>query len=393
VAGEAHIVSRPLPRGRDRNGLEVWELRVSLGRIPDSSPPRYDRYIERFHGGITLANRRLRALEHLRDEGKLLAEVRPDPETVAGWLDDWCDGLATAQLAARTIARHRGIIDKHLKPALGDVKLVDLTTADIERYIAARLKDGAAPQTITHERNCLRSALGHAVRVGRLTSNPAASVRWRHKPQPKQLRTLTEDETQKLLRGLDGDLHAAAYLAVTTGMRRGEVLGLRISDVDFDGAVLSIRQVLEEVAGSPVTVKAPKTRGSFATIDLAPGTVEVLRQQKVRVAEAKLRAGKKWAEHGLLFPAMDTHRGRKPGGYQRPGSWTRRFVRAAEAAGVPCTPHMLRHSHGYHLLRRGVPMKDVSARLRHSSVSFTMDRYVDTLPADSRAAADAVPAF
>jgi integrase len=389
-------MSRPLPRGRDRNGLEVWELRVSLGRIPDSNPPRYDRYIERFHGGITLANRRLRALEHLRDEGKLLAEVRPDPETVAGWLDDWCDGLATAQLAARTIARHRGIIDKHLKPTLGDVKLVDLTTADIERYIAARLKDGAAPQTITHERNCLRSALGHAVRVGRLTSNPAASVRWRHKPQPKQLRTLTEDETQKLLIGLSSfpDLYAAAYLAVTTGMRRGEVLGLRITDVDFDGAVLSIRQVLEEVAGSAVTVKAPKTKGSFASIDLAPGTVEVLKQQKKRVAEARLRAGKKWVEGGLLFPALDTHRGRKPGGYQRPGSFSRRFRKGAAAAGFPdATYHWLRHSHGYHLLRRGVPLKDVSARLRHSSVSFTLDRYVDTLPADSKAAAQAVPAF
>jgi integrase len=181
-------------------------------------------------------------------------------------------------------------------------------------------------------------------------------------------------ELRQFLDDLAGHrLMPAYYLAANTGMRRGEVLGLRWNDVDLEKARLSVRQAVISVAYD-VQIADVKTGSSRRTIDLDPRTVSVLREWRKRQLEERLLLGELHQDHGLTFS-------RPEGSPLHPDFFSQSFERLVARSGLPAIRlHDLRHTHATLLLRAGVPVKVVSERLGHASPAFTMTVYQHVLP-------------
>jgi integrase len=195
-----------------------------------------------------------------------------------------------------------------------------------------------------------------------------------------KIEVLTQEDLAALLRHLeDRTLYMPVLVAAATGLRRGELLALRWSDIDLDNATLRVAQALELVAGT-VSVKSPKTEHSRRTIALPDNVVAELRAYRRQHAEHCLAIG-----HGrtdLVFPDWRT------GGLQNPEAISKAFAAEVKAAGItPVTFHGLRHTHITHLLRSGVPVHIVSARAGHSRPTQTLNTYAHLLSGDDRRAA------
>jgi len=255
-----------------------------------------------------------------------------------------------------------------------------LTPTHIEAFEAALTRDGyvkgrkagqgLAAQTVLHVHRTLSQALAHAVKTGVLFKNPAEQVR-PPRPPRREIAILSKPEIATLLHAA-GPLYLPILVAVTTGVRRGELLGLRWSDIDLKGARLTVNQSLERLAGK-TTFKSPKTAGSRRTITLPGITVEALRQhQGIRAA--------------LVFAHPD-------GSPWDPDSLTKAFDKLVRECGVRrITFHGLRHTHISHQLMDGVHVKVVSERAGHANVTTTLSVYaafIPTLQADAAAGVDA----
>ncbi len=306
--------------------------------------------------------------------------VEPNKLTVAQFLEQWLEGYAKGNVSRETFYRYRGIVRRDLIPALGRLPLSKLQALHIQTYYSNALeagrkdgKGGLSKKTILQIHRILREALHHAVRWKLLARNPADVVD-APRPQRKEMRALDEKETMQLLNTAQGRrFYYPIMVAVTTGMRRGEILGLRWKDVNLDARSLSVRQCLEQVDGR-FAFKPPKTAKSRRSIALSPITVEALRAHKREQAKERLLLGHAYQNHDLVFPRPD-------GEPWSPDALTHGLsdiVQGTELEGI--TFHSLRHSHATQLLRQGVHPKIVSERLGHSTVSITLDIYSHVLP-------------
>ena len=190
----------------------------------------------------------------------------------------------------------------------------------------------------------------------------------------KDIKAWTADELRKFLDSIRDDrLYPAFHLSSHTGMRRGEILGLRWSDLDLGAALVSVRQALISVAYE-MQISDVKTGYGRRVIDLDEGTVAVLRRWRKAQTEERVASGGSWADTGLVF-------GRPDGGWLHPDLFSQTFDRAVARSGLPeITLHDLRHTHATLLLKAGVPVKVVSERLGHSNPGFTMSVYQHVIP-------------
>ncbi len=242
-----------------------------------------------------------------------------------------------------------------------------------------------APKTV---RNChivLHRALADAERLGLVARN-AAHVAQGPAVERTEAATWTADELARFLDHVATDRLLAAYvLLATTGMRRGEVLGLRWSDIDLAGASLSVRQTLQSVDGE-IVIGAAKTNRSRRRIALDPSTVRMLEAHRRRQHEERLLLGPAWdGQDDLVFCNAD-------GSPVHPDRFTRAFERHVAAAGLPPLrgPHNLRHTWATLALQAGVHPKVVSDRLGHATIAVTIDTYSHVAPSLDAEAADTV---
>jgi integrase len=244
--------------------------------------------------------------------------------TVAEYLEHWL--TIGGSWAAKTAARHRGIIHKNIIPRLGKVPMRKLTATHIEAF-EAELKregrqrhrdargEGLTAQTVLHVHRTLSQALAHAVKTEVLFRNPAKQVK-PPRPPGREIKILTKPEIGTVLRSLAGKpLYVPVLLAVTSGMRRGEIFGLRWSDIDLGRSQLTVNQSLEYVGKPPVaTFKPPKTKASRRMITLPALTIEALKAHRSEQAAERLRLGLGKPE--LVFTRADwrtgQHRLRNP---------------------------------------------------------------------------------
>jgi integrase len=309
--------------------------------------------------------------------------------TVGSWLTDWLDNLVVAGRRETTIHSYRRLVETHVRPAIGEISLADLSAVDVDRLYSTMASKGLKPRTIRFCHSVLRKSLADAeakmivsYNVADKASPPRSSAtRAPEAPvwTPGQLRTFLEQTK-------DHHHGALIRLAAMTGMRRGELCGLRWSDVDLDAGTLAVRQTITSVKGVPV-VGDVKTATSRRVIDLDPQTVTTLRRYRTAQMEWRLLAGPRWIDSGLVFTVPD-------GSGWNPDTITQAVERLAVASGLPrLTLHGLRHTHTTHLLASGVNPRLVSARLGHASVAFTLDRYAHVMPGQQAAAAAAVAAL
>jgi integrase len=306
--------------------------------------------------------------------------------SVADYLAGWLDVLPITGRRQTTITAYRWLVNSHIVPELGAIPLVDLTAPDIDRLYATMADKGLKLRTVRHCHAVLRRALADAVDKGVLPFNPAAAA-----SPPKTSATRapetacwTPAQTAVFLEQTrDHYLGATIRTAAMTGLRRGELCGLRWEDVDLDAGTLAVRQTIVTVAGQP-TVSDVKSSYSRRTVDLDAGTVAVLRRHQVTQKEYRLMAGPGWVDSGLVFT--------NPSGVGwHPDTVSGVVQRLIDQSGLPrITLHGLRHGHVTHLLAAGVDAKTVSARAGHSSTSFTLDRYGHVLAGQGARAAAAV---
>jgi len=186
------------------------------------------------------------------------------------------------------------------------------------------------------------------------------------------------DETQavRLIRSMVGTpMEVPVLLAIATGLRRGEVCGLKWTDIDFEAAILAVRRSLEETRAG-IRFKDPKALSSRRTIALEPELIEALQSHKARQAKLRRSLGSRWNDVGVVFPDPV----KSDGSPWRPDRFFESFRYYARKSDVPRVRfHDLRHSHATHLLRAGVHLKVASARLGHSTTKLTADTYSHVL--------------
>ena len=295
-------------------------------------------------------------------------------------VDEWLPAKAST-IKPTTLASYEMHVHKHLVPRLGAVELSALRPGHLNAFYAALLangrrdgRGGLSPTTVRLIHATVHKALADAVRWGRLARNPAS----RSDPPRAVAPTLTvwsADQIGEFMAATrSDDLHSVWLLAATTGMRRGEVLGLRWRDVDLVEGLLSVRHI-RTVARSQVVVElTPKTAKGARRIALDPTTVGVLRH---------LRKETGGELDGLVFRLAD-------GLPIHPERFTRWFARRCREVGLPpIRLHDVRHSYVTALISAGVPLKVVSERVGHASPAITMALYQHVLGDDDRAAAAA----
>ena len=371
-----------------RRGKDRWQVTVDLGKDPTTGRRR--RRFLPVRGTKRDAERALAEALHQRDTG---IDVSPGKLTVADYLRRWLRDYAAQSVAASTLERYTGIVEHHLIPALGSLRLRDLRPAHIQatygRALAAGGRvDGAAgglsPRTVLHHHRLLREALGHAVRWQLIARNPADAVT-APRPGRAEMRVLDSEQAGQLLEVAAGTpYYALIYLALATGARVGELLGLRWQDIDLDRRTLHITRSARRFAGQGVIFQETKTHRSRRPVALSPEMVALLREHRRSQAEQRLAVGPAYSDRGLVFAS--------PTGQPVDGSNLRRaFRRILSDAGLPRLRfHDLRHTAATLMLRSGAHPKVVSERLGHATVSLTLDTYSHVLPDLQRDAAEAL---
>jgi integrase len=318
------------------------------------------------------------------DAGTYMA---PHKLTVASYLaEHWLPAMHARGLRPSTLARYESHVRCAIGPSLGGLPLQAVMPTHLNSLYSDLRAAGRAPKTIRNVHGVLSKALADAERWGLVSRNAARLADVPAVARPK-LRVWSPEQTRAFLRAVASDrLFAAWLLAATTGMRRGELLGLRWTDVDLDVGVLRVAQARVR-AGNQVVAGEPKTARGRRTIALDPTTVATLRQHRKRQAEERLLAGPRYADSGLVFTMPDG----SPIHPNRFGLWFRRRTRTA---GLPAIRlHDMRHSYATAGLAAGVPPKVMSERLGHATVAFTLDTYTSALPAMDKSAADVVAAL
>lgn len=388
-----------------------FQFTVSRGLDADGRQLRD--YIE-FHGTKTEARKELTRLQAEIDRGLYVSTTH---FTLAGFLEEWLTVYGRPNLSPRTFERYAELVRSHIVPALGSVKLQELTPLQVERFYRRSLDSGRingdgglSPQTVLYIHRVLHSALQWARRKNLIARNVTDNVDLPRANRP-QMHALDEDQTAAVLDLLDGtDLYLPSLVAVSTGVRRGELLALRWADLDMDSLTLSVSRSLQETARDGLSFKAPKN-GTSRTVGIPRSLADELKAHRRAQAEHRLSLGVAFRDQGLVFPAVD-------GSPINPHVFSRKFDRFkarriaaanktakklaaeghedsseyAEAIAMQSLLdfrwHDWRHSYASQQLRAGEQPLVVSKALGHATVAFTMDVYGHVLPGEQSAAAE-----
>ena len=343
----------------------VW--RVRWDALPDPSTGERRQKQRTVHGTKAEAERVLREKEMEAERGY----IDPGNLTLAQYLGRWLEDYAKQHYKQSTYSSFEGTIRNHVIPSLGAVKLDRLQPLQLQNLYTSKL-DSLSPRSVQYIHSILRNALNRAVKWGLLTENPVDRVDAPSVPK-SELDIWTLGQAMRFLAFIKGHRRYALYhLAITTGMRRGEILGLRWEDIGDNS--LRVRQALmEDYSGQPY-FDTPKTSAALRTIPLSEEDVAALRQHRVYQAEDKLQAGQYYEDSGLVFAT-------EVGTPLRPRNMVRQFKGLTEKAGLPeIRFHDLRHTHATALLEAGERPEVVQKRLGHSKITMVYDTYAHVLP-------------
>ena len=367
-------------RGHGEGGIRKrsdgrWQGTIELGWIDGKRGRKF-----------VYARTRAEVVDKLRQSKTALASGLPVVDerlTVEKWLEHWLDNVLPGSVKETTAANYSNLARRHLIPALGKHRLARLDVRHVEELLATMAREDYAPNTIRLVRSVLRRSMGHAERQGLIVRNVAALAQGPRIPRG-EARALAVGEVRALLTKAKGDRHEVAFvLLVETGMRLGELLGLRWEDVDVDGRQLQIRQTLSSLGGR-IILSEPKTATSRRLYELSPQAIDALKVHRARQAAERLAAGSAWAASGHVIAT-------EIGTPVDPSNFRRRFATISKAAGIQkCHPHELRHTAASLMLSRGVPLHIVADVLGHSSISVTKDVYGHLVAGERRFATDAI---
>ena len=354
-----------------------WEGRYTAAHDPETGKAVYKNVLGKTQAEVK--EKLAKAIE----KSKRVDIVRAGKYTLGQWMEIWFENYARLKVRPSSHATYRGYLDNHILPNIGNIPLNRLTTLDIQKFYKKLLEcgrvvraeskgqpKGLSAKTVRNLHQTLSSALDLAVQQRLIPSNPAAGCALPRAEQ-QEIRTLTTDQLNAFFREAKASgVLELYYLDLATGLRRGDLLGLRWEDIDWQHRELHIRRQLARVGGK-VTEAPLKTKNAYRTLPLGEDTIGILAQQKEKVGTSP------W-----VFPGP-------AGGPLSPDSVLHMLHRVLERAGLPRLRfHDLRHTFATLALQNGIDVKTVSGMLGHYSAGFTLDTYAHvTTPAQRQAAA------
>ena len=356
----------------------TWYVVVELGR--DAKGRRR----QKWHGGYRTRKEAEAARAKLVNQINTGVYAEPTKLTLEDWIvDSWLPTMRT-QVKPTTWDNYERMLRLHVIPVLGHRALCQLTSMMLNGLYADLMASGnrrglttggLSPKTVRHVHTTVHKVIADAVDAGLISSNPA------ERAKPPRLRASAHTEMKfwepaqlGMFLGAVGEhrLRSAWHLAAMTGMRRGEVLGLRWQDVDLTAGRLAVRRTLVSV-GYRINDSTPKSHQA-RTIDLDPGTVAELVHHRTRQAVERRAWGPGYVESELVFRRED-------GSPVHPDLFSQAFEAEVRKSGLPrIRLHDLRHTHATIALRAGVPVKVISERLGHEDPAFTMKQYAHVIP-------------
>ena len=331
------------------------------------------------------------SLNRAADDGEKL--------TVGNWIRNWLENYAKPNVRPRTYEKYSSTLKAYILPTFENVLLNELTAADLQKHLNRLLVTGRADgtglssSTVRGTRRYLSMCIDDAVKSGLVSSNVVRLTK-APKLSKKEIAVLSKEEIARLIdtaKEIKNPFMSVVMpqiisLTIHTGMRQGEVFGLKWDDIDFEKSCLFIRRSLAHVIGKGAVFQAPKTKNSVRRILLMPEDVKNLRAYKKWQENYSEELGDLFAGHDLVFTGPF-------GEPMSPTNFSRRYFKPLlKKCNISSdfTFHGLRHTHATLLLRQGVNPKIVQERLGHSSIKVTMDTYSHVLPDMQRQALDAL---
>jgi len=297
--------------------------------------------------------------------------------TVAQWLDIWFTEYILPSVKHATHVNYDGIIHKHINPHLGHIKLADLRTDTIQSFYNAKSLNGRAdgrgglsPKSVKNIHSMLHKALDQALDNGLIAKNPSNAISLPKPKKTREMRVLTPDEHRQLVaNSYDHDHGLVIRLALETGLRIGELLGLQWSDIDFTDSSLTIKRTINRLKSfdpnsttkTVVVVSEPKTKNSLRTIPLSSTMLAELTQHR--------QAQERIIKQAYIF----INSNQNPFEARRMQKIFKDILHWAELKDINF--HALRHTFATRALEANVPAKVVSEMLGHANISITLDTY------------------
>ena len=292
--------------------------------------------------------------------------------TLAHFLSEWLVATGNS-IRPKTFVQYQQIVRQHIVPTLGNIKLKDLRPDHIQALYNQKAKDGMSNRTLLLVHAVLHRAFNQALKWGIVVRNPVQAVN-RPKFKHKEMKTLTDSQVRTFLSFATNSRFEVLYwLAVTTGLRRGELLGLKWSDLDWANHRIRVQRQLQRLP-SGLEFSEPKSSAGKRVIAVGDSTIAKLRKHVEFQSRERQEAGKSWHENDLIFPSPI-------GTPMDPDNLCHEFKRLLVAAGLPDIRfHDLRHTAASLMLQQGVHPKVVQERLGHSDISLTLNTYSHILP-------------
>ena len=353
-----------------------WEGRYTAGRDPETGKAIYKNVL-----GKTQAEVKAK-LKQAIEEAKGLDAAKVGRYTVGQWMEVWFEHYAKVKVRPSSHQTYRGYIDNHIKPNIGKIPLEKFTSLElqklykklleggrVERIESRKQAKGLSAKTVRNLHQIIASAMKLAKEQRLILADPTegcALPRLEH----REMQTLPVEQLQSFLReAKDSGVFELYYLELATGLRRGELLGLKWEDIDLERGDLRVKRQISRINGE--VVEAPlKTKNAYRTLPLAADTIDVLKAQR-----------KKTGDSPWVFPSPT-------GGPISPDSVLHMLHRVLKRAGLPRIRfHDLRHTFATLALQNGVDVKTVSGMRGHFSAEFTLDTYAHVTTASQRQAA------
>lgn len=334
--------------------------------------------IERYAKTRKEAKEKLKQLMRENEQGSLVTERN---QKIKDYLDDWLemrrDSLA---IKTTTYVSYSSYIHRNVVPTLGNYTLQQLTGTQIQKLYTQLRHNGISPNTIHLIHTILNAAFGDAVKWHRIALNPCQHLT-APRAQKTEMRYITHEQAMQLVEAARGyRIETILLVAVTLGLRRGEILGLHWDDIDFEQGMLHVSRTVSYIpphtgARHMHLETDPKTATSKRTIILPTFLQEALKAHRLQQRQERVKAGKAWEQHQLVFCGP-------LGKHINPSSLWTQFKHALQKAGLPDMRfHDLRHSAATILLSMGVNVKVIQELLGHANISITLNIYSHVTPA------------